>query len=237
LDNTVFTGVRAQWQPLYEALRRMAAEKLGAFEERQSSDALLWRHASAFAQISARKDGLLVSVTLDALHEEWGPFKAQSIGPNRVSHTFKVTDEAELPALVERVSQAYALTQAGRPPKPLAERESPASVEAYIAQFPPQVRPILERIRQTIREAAPDAVEKIAWQMPTFWQKENLIHFAAAKGHVGLYPGESGVRAFADRLTQYKTSKGAIQFPLSEPVPYELIAEITRFRVNEATKP
>jgi uncharacterized protein YdhG (YjbR/CyaY superfamily) len=74
----------------------------------------------------------------------------------------------------------------------------------------------------------------MSWQMPTFWQGENLVHFAAQKSHIGLYPGESGVRVFADRLTGYKTSKGAIRFQLSEPIPYDLIEEITRFRVREA---
>ncbi|KAF1084429.1 hypothetical protein SPSYN_02206 [Sporotomaculum syntrophicum] len=69
--------------------------------------------------------------------------------------------------------------------------------------------------------------------MPTFWQNGNLIHFAAAKNHLGVYPGESGVSVFADRLKGFKTTKGAIQFSFSEPIPYELIAEITRFRVQE----
>ena len=234
MDSAIFTGVHAQWLPLYEQLHRRTLEKLGAFEVRQTTNALLWRHASAFARVSARKEGLVVAVTLDALHDEWKPLKTQQTARNRVAHTFMATDEAALPALVERIAQAYALTQSGRPPKALAEKEPVASVEAYIALFPPDVQRLLERVRQTIRGAAPEAIEKIAWQMPTFWQKENLIHFAAAKGHIGLYPGESGVRVFADRLKQYKTSKGAIQFPLSEPMPYDLIAEITRFRVREA---
>ena len=81
--------------------------------------------------------------------------------------------------------------------------------------------------------SAPDAIEKISWQMPTYWQGENLVHFAAFKGHVGLYPGEEGVRAFAGKLGAYDFSKGSIRFPLSEPMPLNLIEEITRFRVRE----
>jgi len=109
-----------------------------------------------------------------------------------------------------------------------------STIDEYIAQFPEEVRGILEQVRQTIRLAAPEAQERMSWQMPTFWQQENLIHFAAAKKHLGIYPSDSGVRAFADRLKGYKTSKGAIQFPLTEPLPLELIAEITRFRVQES---
>ncbi len=119
--------------------------------------------------------------------------------------------------------------------KPPEEKPAYASIDEYIAQFPEHLREILYAIRNTIRQAAPQAKERMSWQMPTFWQNENLIHFAAAKNHIGLYPGESGVRAFAGKLTGYQTSKGAIRFPLSQPVPYDLIDEITRFRVAEVT--
>jgi uncharacterized protein YdhG (YjbR/CyaY superfamily) len=70
--------------------------------------------------------------------------------------------------------------------------------------------------------------------MPTFWQGENIVHFAAMKNHLGIYPGESGVEHFKDRLTEYVTTKGAIQFPYTKPIPYDLIAEIVKFRVTEA---
>ncbi|HWQ76307.1 MAG TPA: DUF1801 domain-containing protein [Syntrophomonas sp.] len=112
-----------------------------------------------------------------------------------------------------------------------------ATIDDYIAQMPEEYREALQRVRETIRAAAPEAVECIKWQMPTFFQKENLIHFAYNKNHLGIYPGEGGVRAFAERLSAegYKTSKGAVQFPWSKPIPYELIAEIARYRVKEAT--
>ena len=99
------------------------------------------------------------------------------------------------------------------------------------------MRPVLSKIRKTIRKAAPKALEKIAWSMPTFWQGENLIHFAVHKKHVGIYPGDLGRIPFTEKLSAYKTSKGAIQFPLDKPIDYELIAEITRFRVKEAATP
>lgn len=105
--------------------------------------------------------------------------------------------------------------------------------DEYIAQYNGEVKAILEQTRAVIRDAAPEAVEKIAWQMPTFWQKENLIHFAAHKNHLGLYPGGEATTFFADKLTEYKTSKGAIQFPWNKPIPYALIAEIVRWRLTQ----
>lgn len=108
------------------------------------------------------------------------------------------------------------------------------TVDDYIAQFPEEIQSILRKIRKTIRENAPCAIEKISYQMPVFWQDENLIYFAAMKNHIGIYPTASGVAAFADRLGEYKTSKGAIQLPIDKPIPYDLIAEITRFRVADA---
>jgi uncharacterized protein YdhG (YjbR/CyaY superfamily) len=108
------------------------------------------------------------------------------------------------------------------------------AIDEYIAQFQGEVRTILEKTRAVVREAAPKATEKMAWQMPTFRQGENIIHFAAMKKHLGIYPGESGVEHFEDRLTDYHTTKGAIQFPYAKPIPYDLIAEIVKFRVAEA---
>jgi uncharacterized protein YdhG (YjbR/CyaY superfamily) len=107
------------------------------------------------------------------------------------------------------------------------------TVDGYIADQSPEVQPILHKIRETIRAAAPEAVEKISWSMPTFWQGENLIHYAAFKKHIGIYPGGRLTGEFAERLTGYKTSKGAIQLPLDEPIDYELIADITKWRVKE----
>lgn len=112
------------------------------------------------------------------------------------------------------------------------------TINEYIKAQPEDVRLILIKVRETIHAAAPDAVEKISWRMPTFYQVtvaprgENLIHFAAFKRHIGIYPGGEAVGVFADKLSSCKTSKGAIQFPLNKPIPYDLIAEITKFRVK-----
>lgn len=112
----------------------------------------------------------------------------------------------------------------------------PKSIDEYIAAQPEDVRPLLQSIRKTIRAAAPKAAEKIAWQMPTFWQDENLIHFAAFKKHIGLYPGGEATSAFAERLAGYKTSKGAIQLPLDKAIDHELITDIVRWRIKQKQK-
>jgi uncharacterized protein YdhG (YjbR/CyaY superfamily) len=109
----------------------------------------------------------------------------------------------------------------------------PATVDEYIAGFPPDVQAILQKIRATIRKAAPQAAETITYRMPTFTLRGNLVHFAAFKNHIGFYPTPSGVETFKVELTAYQTSKGAIQFPLDRPIPYGLISKIVKFRVKE----
>ena len=106
-------------------------------------------------------------------------------------------------------------------------------IDKYIMQFPPEIQNKLSTLREVVREAAPNAHEKISYQMPTFYLYGNLVHFAAYKNHIGFYPAPSGIEAFKEELTQYKTSKGAIQFPLDKPIPYELVNSIVKFRVEE----
>jgi len=110
--------------------------------------------------------------------------------------------------------------------------EKHETIDDYIAEQPEEIRPILKKVRETIRGVAPDALEKIAWRMPTFWQVENLIHFAAFKNHMGIYPGDLSLIPFEGRLEGYHRTKGAIQFPYDKPVDYELIADITRWRLS-----
>ncbi len=112
-------------------------------------------------------------------------------------------------------------------------QQTPHSIDAYIAGFPPDVQAILQQIRRTIHEAAPDAQEAISYQMPTFKLKGNLVHFAAFKNHIGFYPVPSGIAAFQDELAVYKQGKGSVQFPLDQPVPYDLIRRIVVFRAQE----
>ena len=110
------------------------------------------------------------------------------------------------------------------------------TIDQYISEQPEEVRPILEKIRETIRAAAPEAAERISWKMPTFWQGENLIHFAAFKNHISIFPGGEATAVFAERLTGYKCAKGTIQLPMNKPIPYELISDITKWRVACAEK-
>lgn len=112
----------------------------------------------------------------------------------------------------------------------------PNSIDEYIAAQPDDVRPLLQSIRETIRAAAPEATEKISWKMPKFWQGDNLIYFAVFKKHIGLYPGGEATAVFAERLTGYKTSKGAIQLLLGKQINYELITDIVRWRVKQVAK-
>jgi uncharacterized protein YdhG (YjbR/CyaY superfamily) len=109
----------------------------------------------------------------------------------------------------------------------------PTSIDEYIAGFQPDVQALLKKMRATIRNVAPDAEETISYQMPTFRLHDNLVHFAAFKQHVGFYPTPSGIENFSNELAGYKTSKGAIQFPLDKPIPFNLISEIVKFRVQE----
>lgn len=107
------------------------------------------------------------------------------------------------------------------------------SIDEYILEFPIEIQEILKKLRKVIKESAPDAEEKISYQMPTFVLHGNLVHFAAFKNHIGFYPAPSGIDAFKDELSEYKGGKGSIQFPLEKPLPYDLIREIVKFRVAE----
>ncbi|HKV11972.1 MAG TPA: DUF1801 domain-containing protein [Thermoanaerobaculia bacterium] len=110
---------------------------------------------------------------------------------------------------------------------------APKNIDEYIAGFPGDVQELLEKVRATIREAAPDAEEAIKYQIPTFTLNGNLVHFAAFKNHIGFYPAPRGIEAFKDELSAYKGAKGSVQFPFGEPIPYDLISRIVRFRVEE----
>jgi uncharacterized protein YdhG (YjbR/CyaY superfamily) len=183
-------------------------------------------------EVGAKKDCMVIAFASDTPHVEWKPSKIVQTSKNRVVHYFEVTDDGRFPEFIGRISQAYALTKSNRPRRDASEKGTYATIDEYIALFPADIQKILTEIRATIRRSALDAVEKISWQMPTFHQKENLIHFAAAKNHIGIYPGAEAMEVFASELSDYKTSKGAIQLPLSKPIPYELIARIVRFRVD-----
>ncbi|MEH7110631.1 iron chaperone [Bacillus sp. JJ1764] len=109
----------------------------------------------------------------------------------------------------------------------------PKSIDEYILQFPQEIQEILKTLRKVIKESAPNAEEKISYRMPTFVLDGNLVHFAAFNNHIGFYPTPSGINTFKHELSGYKTSKGAVQFPIGKPIPYELISQIVKFRVGE----
>jgi len=111
-----------------------------------------------------------------------------------------------------------------------------SNIDEYIALFPEEIQEILTKIRKIIKENAPEASEKISYQMPTFFLNGNLIHFAAFKHHIGLYPTPTGIDAFKEELSKYKGAKGSVQFPLDQPIPYDLIKRIVIYRVEESTK-
>ena len=107
------------------------------------------------------------------------------------------------------------------------------SIDDYISKFPPEIQEILSTIRKVIKEAAPEAKEKISYQMPTFELHGNLVHYAAFKNHIGFYPTPNGIDAYKEELSGYKGAKGSIQFPINQPMPYELISKIVKYRVAE----
>ena len=107
------------------------------------------------------------------------------------------------------------------------------TMDEYINAFPEDIQIILEKMRQTIRKAAPEAIEVISYQMPCFKFNGNLVWFAAFKNHIGFYPTPSGIESFRKELSPYKTSKGTVQFPLDKPIPYDLVEKIVLFRVKE----
>lgn len=107
------------------------------------------------------------------------------------------------------------------------------SIDEYIASFPVDVQKRLQEIRAAIKSAAPNATEKISYQLPTFYLNGNLVHFAAFKNHIGFYPTPSGIASFTKELAKYESAKGSVQFPLDQPLPLSLIKKIVKFRVGE----
>ena len=114
-----------------------------------------------------------------------------------------------------------------------ATKEQFKTIDEYIKTFPEDVQSILEKMRQTIRKAAPEAEEAISYQIPTFKLNGNLVHFAAFKNHIGFYPTSSGIEAFKKELSPYKGAKGSVQFPIEKPIPYDLVKKIVIFRMKE----
>lgn len=107
------------------------------------------------------------------------------------------------------------------------------SMDEYISGFPESTGKILKELRTEIKRLAPNAEEAMRYGIPTFRLNGNLVHFAAYKSHIGFYPGPSGIDAFKKDISKYKSSKGAIQFPIDKPMPLELIKKIVKYRIKE----
>ena len=114
--------------------------------------------------------------------------------------------------------------------------DSYKTIDEYIETFPEEIQSILKEIRRVIHEAVPEATEKISYQMPTFYLGGNLVHYAAFQKHIGFYPTPSGTTQFSKELSSYKGGKGSVQFPLDQPIPYDLIRRIALFRKEEFLK-
>jgi len=116
------------------------------------------------------------------------------------------------------------------------KQDQPQTIDGYISGFPNDIQKILQKVRTTITKAAPDAEETIKYQIPTFTLNGNLVHFAAFTNHIGFYPAPSGIDQFKKEIAPYRTGKGTLQFPLDQPIPWNLISKIVKFRVQQNQK-
>ena len=114
----------------------------------------------------------------------------------------------------------------------ISAKQKIQTIDEYIKTFPRDIQKILKTVRQTIIKSAPTAEEAISYQIPTFKLNGNLVHFAAYKNHIGFYPGSEAIKVFKREIVSYKSSKGAIQFPIDKPIPLALIHKIVKLRVK-----
>jgi uncharacterized protein YdhG (YjbR/CyaY superfamily) len=113
------------------------------------------------------------------------------------------------------------------------EQPKPENIDQYIANFPAETQKLLQKVRETIHQAAPEAKEVISYGMPAFKLHTVLVYFAGYTNHIGFYPTSTGIEAFKNEFANYKWSKGAVQFPLDKPLPLELITRITKFKAEK----
>lgn len=115
----------------------------------------------------------------------------------------------------------------------MTAQKTPKDIDEYIAGFPPETQEILQKVRSTIKDAVPDAAEAIKYQIPTFTLQGNLISFAAYKKHIGIYPTPAGTEKFSQEIAPYKGAKSTVRFPLDQPIPYDLLSQMAKFRAKE----
>jgi uncharacterized protein YdhG (YjbR/CyaY superfamily) len=118
----------------------------------------------------------------------------------------------------------------------MAKSQKPKDIDSYISKFPADVQAILQKVRGVIRHAAPEAKETISYMMPAFKQHGILVYFAAWEKHIGMYPPISGNKTLGKAIARYAGPKGNLQFPLDEPIPYDLIERIVKLRVQQDTE-
>ncbi|HVU09954.1 MAG TPA: DUF1801 domain-containing protein [Phototrophicaceae bacterium] len=116
------------------------------------------------------------------------------------------------------------------------QKKAPANFEEYFANYSPEIQERLEALRQTIHQAAPQAEEIISYGMPTFRWKQNLVYFSVSRKHIGFYPTNEPIEALHDRVAEYATSKGTLQFPFSKPLPLDLVTEVVKYRVEQVAR-
>jgi uncharacterized protein YdhG (YjbR/CyaY superfamily) len=237
----IFSGTKEKWLPLYHELKAMTQQALGTFEERETQAAVVWKKHTSFAEIAAKKDCLVIAFARTSECDDMSPVKIIRTSKNRVVHYYEAADRVNFPWFVEQIGEAYLLT--GQDKKTAVKRREPlpdfSTIDEYIALFAWDTQKIMQNVRAAIRTAVPCAVEKISWNMPTFYNNGNIMHFAAAKSHLGIYPGAEALVHFKNKISDYESTKGAIRFPFAKPVPCDLIAEIAVWanaRLNE-TKP
>lgn len=232
----IFSGGKSKWLTLYKQIHDIAECDLQPFSENLTTNSVVWKNNASFVDLTPKKDCITLAVTSNELHQEWLPKKIMQTSKNRFVHYFEVRDVADFKRLMPFIKEAYALLSSSKAQRNIKKDVNYDTVEEYIASFPKEIANILENIRSTIIKAAPQALEKISWKMPTYYLKENLVHFAAQKDHIGFYPTPNGIEAFSKVLSDYKTTKGGVQFPLSQPIPYDIISDITKYRVDQVTK-
>src|SRR5579885_2010505 len=168
-----------------------------------------------------------ITMTFNLWHETW------VVGEHRSSREFPGNLSSPRLRFRRSPGEPDKQTEGGNI---LKDQSLPANIDEYIAGFSPDVRSILEKIRSTIREAAPQAEEKISYRMPAFARNCILVYFAAFKKHIGMYPPVQGDEKLSKQLAPYRGEKGNLKFPLDEPIPYDLIRKVVRLRVKEHLK-
>ncbi len=192
---------RAEVEEVMEWLTGYTPEQLREQLERGVDYGTLFREAPEINPRSRNVTGSICGVRLEEIEDP-------------LTHAIRCLDK-----LVDELAK-------GRPMEKVLRVGEPGTVEEYLAAQEERIRPYLEAVRDAIRQAIPQAREILSWGMPTYRRKGNVIHFAAAKNHVGLFPGDEAVAFFAPRLTGYRASKGTIQIPYRDPMPLDLIRDI-----------